>query len=184
MKDPLKIADVLQEFQHPLDTLTRPRTFYEDVIYHKDQLLGIDFEDKLIIYGTLLLFTWICNTGIVVQLQFKKDVQLTKLILYSVFIPVALFMILIPILMYFEIWANYRALVVAVIASNFFIYFVTKNAVMKKERLVKFSNQLDEVKEELIKIIDTPESKESQSEKMAKFREELDDFGPKYYNGL
>ncbi len=183
MKDPLKIADALQQFQHPLDTLTRPRTLYEDFIYNKDLVLGIDFEDKLFIYLTLLLFTWICNTGIVVQLQFKKEVQITKLILYSVLIPVALFMILIPILMYFEIWANYRALVVAVIVSNFFIYFVTKSAVMKKERLVKFSTNLNEAKDDLIKLIDKNVDKD-QSEQLKDLRKELDEFGPKYYNGI
>ena len=111
MKEPLEFKEALAQIQQlPADTVTRPRTWYEQIGDYQDSVLGIDFEDKLIIYLTLLLFTWICNTGIVVQLQFKKDLQIGKLILYSVFIPVALFMILIPILMYFEIWANYRAL--------------------------------------------------------------------------
>ncbi len=183
MKDPLKIADVLQQFQHPLDMPTRPRTLYEDFIYHKDQTLGIDFEDKLFIYITLLIFAWICNTGIVVQLQFKKDVQITKLILYSVLIPISLFMILIPILMYFEIWANYWALVMAVIASNFFTYFVTKRAVIKKERLVKFAIKLNEVKADLVKLIDK-NGADDKTGQLKDLRKELDEFGPKYYNGI
>ncbi len=185
MREPLEFKEALTQIQQlPADTVTRPRTWYEQIGDYQDSVLGIDFEDKLIIYLTLLLFTWICNTGIVVQLQFKKDLQIGKLILYSVFIPVALFMILIPILMYFEIWANYRALVVAVIASNFFIYFVTKNVVMKKERLVKFSAKLNEAKDELIKLIDKNGDEEEKSDQLKELREELDEFGPKYYNGV
>ncbi len=183
MREPHKISDVLQEFQHPLDTLTRPRTLYEDFIYQKDMLLGIDFEDKLIIYGTLLLFTWLCNTGIVMQLQFKKEVKPIKLVIYSILVPVALFMILIPILMYFEIWANYRALVFIVILSNFFIYFVTKSAIEKKQRLLMFSQKLNDVRSDLIKAIEKSEDKDT-SDDLKKFKDDLEDFGPNYYNGV
>lgn len=185
MREPLEFKDALAQIQQiPADTVTRPRTWYEQVGDYQDTVLGVDFEDKLFIYLTLLLFTWICNTGIVYQLQFKKEVQIAKLVLYSVLIPIALFMILIPILMYFEIWANYRALVAAVIASNFFTYFLTKNAVMKKERLVKFSTKVNNAKQELIKLIDTKTSDQEQSEQIKELRNELDEFGPKYYNGV
>ena len=184
MREPLQSTDSLANLQYPDSLLHQQNTWYSGLTDYSETILGLDFGDNMIIYTTLLLFTWLSNTGIVMQLQFKKGVQISKLILYSVFIPVALFMILIPILMYIEIWANYQALVITVIASNFFIYFVTKSAIQKKQKLIEFSTKVFEAKSELLKMLEAKSKDDDNSDKMKELKKELEDFGPKYYNGI
>jgi len=185
MREPLQSTDSLANLQYPDSLIHQQKTWYSGLSDYSETILGLDFGDNMIIYTTLLLFTWLSNTGIVMQLQFKKEVQPGKLVLYSIFIPVALFMILIPILMYIEIWANYQALVITVIASNFFIYFVTKSAIQKKQKLIAFSTKIFEVKDELLKLLEAKSKDgEDTSDKLKELKEELEDFGPKYYNGI